>query len=72
MTPKNNKPQKMYDTPFVCRDDTPIIFGKLKGKPHSILKDPDWKDYSKWIFNQGEEFRYAPTREYIIKNVFSG
>jgi hypothetical protein len=62
-------PKKTYDTPFVCRDNTPIIFGKLKGKPHSILKDPTWSSYSKWIIDQGSEFRYQPTRQYILENV---
>ena len=26
--------RKVYDTVFVCYDDTKIIFGKLKGKNH--------------------------------------
>ena len=58
-----------YDTVFVCYDNTPIIFGKLKGKHHSILKQPEWANYCEWIIKQGEEFKYQGTRTYIIDNV---
>jgi len=62
--------RKVYDTVFVCYDNTPIIFGKLKGKHHSILKQPEWGNYCEWIIKQGsEEFRYQATRTYIIDNV---
>ena len=62
--------RKTYDTVFVCYDNTPIIFGKLKGKHHSILKQPEWANYCEWIIKQGsEEFRYQATRTYIIDNV---
>ena len=58
-----------YDTVFVCYDNTPIIFGKLKGKHHSILKQPEWANYCEWIIKQGAEFKYQGTRTYIIDNV---
>ena len=58
-----------YDKPFVCYDDTPIIFGKLKGKKHSILKQPEWVNYCEWIIRQGSDFKYQSTRTYIIENV---
>ena len=61
--------RKVYDTVFVCYDTTPIIFGKLKGKHHSILKQPEWKKYCQWVVKQGNEFRYQPTRTYILENV---
>ena len=70
-SPTNQSPttNQKYDNPFVCYDNTKIIFGKLKGKPHSILKEENWKKYAMWIKNQGDEFRYQPTREYILNNV---
>ena len=58
-----------YDKPFVCYDNTPIIFGKLKGKNHSILKQKEWANYCEWIIRQGSEFKYQGTRTYIIDNV---
>lgn len=58
-----------YDKPFVCYDNTPIIFGKLKGKNHSILKQPEWANYCEWIIRQGSEFKYQGTRTYIIDNL---
>ena len=61
--------RKVYDTVFVCYDSTPIIFGKLKGKNHDILKQPEWKKYCQWVVKQGDEFRYQPTRTYILENV---
>ena len=65
----NSTTQKKYNTEFVCYHNTPIIFGKLKGKPHSILKEEAWKPYATWVKNQGDEFRYQPTRQYILNNV---
>lgn len=56
----------MNKTPFVVNDKTPIGFGKLKGKPHSILLEPAWSSYSKWICNQGPEFRYSSTRDWLM------
>ena len=62
--------RKVYDTVFVCYDSTPIIFGKLKGKRHDILKQPEWKNYCQWIVKQGDvEFRYQGTRTYILQNI---
>lgn len=66
-----NEEKKTYTKPYVCYDKTPIIFGKLKGKEHSILKKDEWKDYGLWIVNQGEDFKYPATRDYILKNVSS-
>lgn len=65
----NSEEKKTYTSKFVCHDKTPIIFGKLKGKPHSILKQEEWKDYGLWIVNQGEDFKYPSTRKYILDNV---
>ena len=61
--------RKTYETVFVCYDTTPIIFGKLKGKHHSILKQAEWANYCEWIIKQGGEFKYQGTRTYIIDNV---
>ena len=61
--------RKVYDTVFVCYDDTKIIFGKLKGKNHSILKQKEWANYCEWIIKQGEDFKFQGTRVYIIDNV---
>jgi hypothetical protein len=61
--------RKVYDTVFICYDNTPIIFGKLKEKHHSILKQPEWANYCEWIIKQGAEFKYQGTRTYIIDNV---
>ena len=57
------------DTPFVVNSASPIGFGKLKGKPHSAFLLTDNKKYSQWIIDQGEDFRYKATREYIISNM---
>ena len=58
-----------YEKPFVCYDNTPIIFGKLKGKNHEILKQPEWANYCEWIIRQGSEFKFQGTRTYILENV---
>ena len=68
--PEQQPERKVYDTVFVCYDSTPIIFGKLKGKRHDILKQPEWKNYCQWIVKQGDvEFRYQGTRTYILQNI---
>lgn len=61
--------KKIYDTEFVCYDDTLIGWGKLKGKPHSILKQEEWGDYARWCVDQGESFKCKSTQSYIINNV---
>ena len=55
-----------HTTPFVVSKNTPIGFGKLKGKPHEVLLQPIWSSYSKWIFDQGPDFRYKNTRDWLI------
>ena len=57
-----------YETPFICYDKTPIIFGKLKGQPHSVLQNPENLNYCKWILSLEDDFGKA-TKEYIMKNV---
>ena len=57
------------DVPYVVNSASPIGFGKLKGKPHSALLLSDNEKYSKWIIDQGEEFRYKATRDYILENM---
>jgi len=57
----------VYDTPFNVTSNTPIGFGKLKGKPHNDLLLSDNAKYAKWIIDQGEEFRYSSTRDWLMK-----
>lgn len=57
----------VYDKPFTVSGNTPLGFGKLKGKPHNDLLLPDNAKYAKWILDQGEGFRYNSTREWVMK-----
>jgi len=63
-------PYNSRTSDFDVTDRTPIGFGKYKNEPHSIFKNPTDKkilSYMRWIENQGEEFRYSSTRDYIIE-----
>ena len=59
-----------YDTPYVCRDESTIRFGKHKGKPHSTLKEPKHLKYCNWLLNTEDGFA-DPTKLYIRNNVIS-
>lgn len=49
--------------------DTKIEFGKLKGRPHSMLLNLNYISYAEWIIAQGNKFRYNDTREWILRNL---
>lgn len=53
---------------FTINKNTPIGWGKHKGKPHSDLLLPENKSYAKWICDQGSDFRYSSSRDWIIAN----
>lgn len=52
---------------FIINENTKIGFGKLKGKSHSALLQKENERYKNWIVSQGELFRYANTREWILR-----
>jgi hypothetical protein len=54
---------------FVVHAKTLIRWGKLKGQPHSALLLSQNANYCKWILDQGPEFRYHSSRQYIVDNV---
>ena len=58
-------------TDFVCYDNTPILFGKLKGKLHSELLKPENANYANWILNQNknDKFYYKATCRYLEKKL---
>jgi hypothetical protein len=58
--------KKQYDKPYVCNDNSKIIFGKYKGSKHEVLKD-DLK-YCEWILSTEEDFA-QPTKAYIKKYI---
>jgi hypothetical protein len=60
------------DVDFKVKDDTPIGFGKLRGKPHKELLKTTNENYKKWIIDQGPEFKYCLTRNYILENMIYG
>ena len=47
---------KVYDRPFEVRDTTPINFGKLKTKPHTVLLDSENPKYVAWLLSTENEF----------------
>lgn len=53
-------------------NDTPIGFGKLRGKPHKELLKSVNENYREWIVKQGSEFKYCDTRQYILENCDNG
>ena len=67
-----NKIDEYLEIEFEVNDDTPIGFGKLRGKPHKELLKGINDNYRKWIIDQGPEFKYALTRQYILDNMKYG
>lgn len=66
---KKSTEKKVYTEDYKVVDDTPIGFGKLKGKPHSTLLQDEWNDYCVWLIDQSSdpsEFRYQSTRKYVL------
>lgn len=57
----------VYDTPFNVTGNTPIGFGKFRGKPHNDLLLSDNAKYAKWMIDQGEGFRYSSSRAWLMK-----
>tara|TARA_R100001198_G_C5227977_1_gene208065 strand:- start:482 stop:721 length:240 start_codon:yes stop_codon:yes gene_type:complete len=62
----NSSAQPKYDKPFIAYDSTPIMFGKYKGKPHEVLKDPANLRYVSWIM--GLKDFGETTKQYIRDN----
>jgi hypothetical protein len=52
---------------YTVSGNTLIGWGKLKGKPHSAFLQRENENYKNWVLNQGDEFRYANTRDWILK-----
>ena len=50
---------------FIATENTPIYFGKLKGKTHKELNN----DYVKWILNTEENFASATKTFLKSKNL---
>ena len=57
---------------YTIDKDTPIGFGKLRGKPHKELLKQVNDNYKTWIVNQGDDFKYNDTRQYILDNCDEG
>ena len=50
---------------FVAKDTTKIGFGKLKGQPHSDLLLMKNEGYRAWILDQGPNFKFYGTYNYL-------
>lgn len=61
--------KRTHDTPFVVRDDTPIPFGKLKTKPHTILLNEEHSSYVSWLLRTEPEFATA-TKVWLASHGF--
>jgi hypothetical protein len=46
-------------------EKSPIGFGKFKNQPHLVLLKPSNQKYAQWIIDQGPEFRYVDTRNWL-------
>ena len=55
---------------FIATENSPIYFGKFKGKTHKELLKPENKDYVKWILNTEENFATA-TKTFLKSNRIS-
>jgi hypothetical protein len=51
---------------FVATENSPIYFGKFKGKTHKELLKVENRDYVKWILNTEENFATA-TKKFLNK-----
>jgi hypothetical protein len=54
---------------FIATENSPIYFGKLKGKTHKELLKHENKDYVKWILNTEENFASATKTFLKSKNL---
>lgn len=64
---KIKMPKKEQTKEYTVSGNTLIGWGKLKGKPHSSFLQRENENYKNWVLNQGDEFRYANTRDWILK-----
>lgn len=64
--PTSNKSQQDFDS-YIVNDNSKINFGKFKGKPHSVLLDPNNTQYCIWIMSL-EDFA-IPTQRYIKEHL---
>lgn len=56
----------MTNDSFTVSGNTPIGWGKFKGRRHVELLLKENEGYKRWIVNQGPEFRYKATRDWIL------
>ena len=56
-------------TASTVNQNTIIPFGKFRGKPHSTFYAVANLKYVKWIIDQGEDFRYSKTRDWLISEL---
>jgi hypothetical protein len=57
---------------YKINDESIIEWGKMKGSPHRDLLKSCNSNYASWILQQGVDFRYQDTRNYIIQNEKNG
>lgn len=61
--------KQKFKKPYRVTALTKVGWGKLKGKPHSEFLKKENRKYSQWVINQGDDFRYSNTRNWIIQNL---
>lgn len=54
---------------FIATENSPLYFGKFKGKTHKELLKPENKDYVKWILQTDENFATATKTFLKSKNL---
>ena len=63
--PESEQPK--YTTPYKVSGNSPINFGKFKGKTHSeVFLDPNNYDYIKWLMMTPEDFAVS-TKKWITQ-----
>ena len=68
---KNNysSDEEVVKKPYNVTSFTKIGWGKLKGLPHSEFLKKENANYTRWVVNQGDEFRYNNSRNWILQNL---
>lgn len=68
-SPKVKRNVITVKNPYRVTGLSKVGWGKLKGQKHTAFLKEENRNYANWVINQGSDFRYSNTRNWLLKNL---